>query len=113
MKKILLFAVLLISTLAIAQTGHFVTLSWIAPSDATAAGTMTVFRGIGDCSTNPTMNSVGSVAATVVTYNDPIGPGTYCYYLTHTENKTDSVPSNTAGAVLRPNAASGLTVTVK
>lgn len=107
------FTILMLSAMMQGQTGHSVTLTWVAPSDATASGIVTMYRGTGDCSTNPSMASVGTVVATVTTYVDAVSPGTYCYFATHTENKSESVASNNSVALLRPNAPSGLTLTVK
>lgn len=112
MKKVLL--VMLLSVAAVAQVAHTATVSWGLPIDATSTGTITVYRGVGDCSTNPLMSEVGTpVDVNLLKYVDPITPGIYCYYVIHTENKMDSVPSTTAVAVLRPNAASGITIVVK
>jgi hypothetical protein len=117
MRKILLLAVILMFCAALqAQApAHTATISWGVPVDATPAGThhrLSRYRRLLDESGDGSGRHSGGGDSELVS-SIRSTPGIYCYYVIHTENKMDSVPSTTAAAVLRPNAASGLTLTVK
>lgn len=96
-------------------TAHSVALAWTASSDAAANPTLTynVYRLVRVCpSGTPTgFTQVGTASAT--TYSDTaVSVGnTYCYYVTAQLNALQSVPSNTASAVILPAAPTALGAT--
>jgi hypothetical protein len=104
-----------------AQAAHSVALTWTASTDAAANPTLTynVYRLNGACpATAPTSVSgsgftkLNTAAITTTTFSDSgIAPGTYCYFSTAFLNATESIPSNTAQALVAPAAPTSLGVT--
>jgi hypothetical protein len=92
-----------------ARAQHSASLSWTASSDAAANSTLgyNVYRLTGACPASGTagFTKLNSTPVTSTTYSDTtIGPGSFCYYVTATLNGAESVPSNTASAVVLPGA---------
>ncbi|HEY2823073.1 MAG TPA: hypothetical protein VGJ06_18655 [Candidatus Acidoferrum sp.] len=92
-----------------ARAQHSASLSWTASSDAAANSALgyNVYRLAGACPASGTagFTKLNSTPVTTTTYSDTtIGPGSFCYYVTATLNGAESVPSNTAPAVILPGA---------
>jgi hypothetical protein len=88
---------------------HSVSLTWTASTDAAANPLLTynVYRLIGACPASGTAGFTKLNAAPVMTpaFTDAnVGLGNFCYYVTATLNGAESVPSNTASAVVLPGA---------
>lgn len=100
-KLFIAFAVLCLSTAAIAQSGHSVTIN----TTASAPGTATVLRANGSCPTSgvpssgTTLTSSLAVptAGTAVPYKDStvVDGNTYCYWVTYVATGGGSAVSNT------------------
>lgn len=89
---------------------HQAVLSWSAPSDATTGSTYNVYRAVGVCPTSGLgsltfvkLNSTGITGLSFTDTSVSVG-NSYCYYGTQVQGSAESVPSNTAGGTLRPNA---------
>src|SRR5215472_7281670 len=95
---VLAMLLLLTATLALAQGGHSVSLSWVLSTDDTTAGcaapntcSQTVYRASGACSTSSNFVSIGTPAASISTFTDStVVPGTYCYAVSFTQNGLES-----------------------
>ena len=108
--------VLALTFAAPAKAQHSVSLSWVASSDASANPTLgyNVYRLAGACPTSGTTGFTKLNAAPVTTpsfTDSTVGLGSVCYYVTATLNGAESVPSNTASAVVLPGAPSVLKIT--
>ena len=107
--------ILFTAVMLFAQSGHTVTLTWTASTDNGVQ--YNVYRASGVC-TNPlpTMTKLGTVST--LTYQDTgVAPGTYCYYVTATENGAESAYSATGSNFLslpiNPAPPTTLQITVK
>jgi hypothetical protein len=103
----LCFATLFLAAPARAQ--HSASLAWTASSDAAANPTIgyNVYRLAGACPATGTagFTKLTATPLTTTTFADTtVGLGTFCYYVTATLNGAESVPSNTASAVILPGA---------
>jgi hypothetical protein len=111
MKK-LLFALLLVSLTLLAQsggTGHTVSVSWNASTDAINNPTLsyTIYRGPGDCSNSLSLAKVGGTAN--VTFDDAgVAPGTYCYTVRSLLNGAESSNANLVLTVIVPAGPTGV-----
>ena len=101
---LLLLPLLLLSSPAKAQA-HSAVLSWNASPDAGVS--YNVYRLTGACPASGTagFTKLNAAAVTTLTYTDStVALGAVCYYVTATLNGAESVPSNTASAVVLPGA---------
>jgi hypothetical protein len=94
---------------------HSASLTWTASADAAANPTLgyNVYRLAGACPASGTtgFTKLNASPITTTTYSDAsVGLGTFCYYVTATLNGAESVPSNTASAVVLPGAPTLLKV---
>ena len=110
MKKALLqAATLLLAVSSFAQSTHSVVLNWTASSDAKANPTLTynVYRAPGNCSDPllPKPIKINSTPVRTVSFIDTsVSEGnSYCYIAKSALNGLESVPSNTAQAVILPS----------
>jgi hypothetical protein len=92
-----------------ARAQHSASLSWTASSDAAANPTLgyNVYRLAGACPASGTtgFTKLNTSPVTTTTFSDAsVGLGSFCYYVTATLNGAESVPSNTASAVILPGA---------
>ena len=119
MKLLRLFSLLLV-LFAVAQVAaaqsHTVTLTWNAPTDQVASSTYNVYRASGACPVSGlgtlTWAKINAAAITGLTYSDAgVAVGTFCYYATQVQNSAESLPSNTAPALVRPNTVT-ITITL-
>jgi hypothetical protein len=98
-----------------ARAQHSASLSWTASSDAAANPTLgyNVYRLAGACPASGTAGFTKLTATPLktTTFSDTtVSLGTFCYYVTATLNGAESVPSNTASAVILPGPATVLTI---
>lgn len=104
-----------LASMAAAQVAgtHSVALSWSAGGDGTTATTYHIYRALGACangvapSTLPTLSFVRldppNSAQSATNYTDAtVGVGAFCYYVTANLNASESNPSLTAGAAVKP-----------
>jgi hypothetical protein len=118
MRKFLIIAlVTFLACSAFAQTAHQATLTWAAGSDASATTTYNAYRAPAACPAtglgtltftkiNAAPITGGNAPGVSDTYIDKgLAEGIYCYYVTAQDSVTlaESLPSNTAGGVIRPN----------
>jgi hypothetical protein len=106
---------------ASAQTVHSVTLAATASSDAAANPTLTynVYRLNGACPATAPISVSGSgftkkntTPLATPSYTDSgIAPGAYCYFMTAFLNTVESIPSNTAQALVPVAVPTSLGVT--
>jgi len=99
-----------------ARAQHSASLSWTASSDAAANPTLgyNVYRLAGACPASGTsgFTKLNTSPVTATIYSDAtVGLGSVCYYVTATLNGAESVPSNTASAVVLPGAPTLLKIT--
>lgn len=92
-----------------AKAQHSASLTWTASTDAAANPTLgyNVYRLAGACPASGTagFTKLNSVSVTTTSFTDStISLGNACYYVTATLNGAESVPSNTASAVILPGA---------
>lgn len=115
MKKILVVLLLAIAAQAQTPLKHGEKVLWTAPPDATPASIYSVYRASGPCSTATGFAVVGQVTAVTTFSEDRPAATTDCYYVTHTLNGFESVPSAKAQGTTPndPNPPSGITVTPK
>jgi hypothetical protein len=117
MKRLLyLLPLLLVLPFPSRAQAHSVSLSWTASSDAAANPTLAynVYRISGACPASGTTGFVKLSASPVsgTTFTDSTVPlGQVCYYVTATLNGGESLPSNTAAAVILPGAPTSLKIT--
>src|SRR5208337_369101 len=100
----------------VAAQNHSVTLTWNLPTDAVASSTYNVYRASGACPVSGlgtlTWAKINTAWIAALTYSDSGVPvGSYCYYATQVQNGTESLPSNTAPALVRPNTVT-ITITL-
>lgn len=101
----------LFASLALAQSGRTVTLTWDDLLNP-AGTTYTVYRAAGACSGTPAYVSIATAVA-VKTYDDAgVSPGKYCYAVTANYNAEESEKCDPATAQVRPFKPTGLTVAV-
>lgn len=82
---------------------HQVVLTWQTPDDATALATYSIYRASGLCPQTAFAKIASGI--TTLSYTDSavqVGKS-YCYYGTHVESGSESVPSNTAGGTVTPH----------
>jgi hypothetical protein len=113
---LLAFLALALAFAAPAKAQHSASLSWTASSDAAANPSMgyNVYRLAGACPTSGTagFTKLNSTPVTTTSFTDStIALGNACYYVTATLNGAESVPSNTASAVILPGAPTLLKIT--
>lgn len=118
----LLLLILVSPSWASAQTAHSVSLAWTASADAAANPSLSynVYRLNGACPATAPVAVSGSgftklntTAIATTAYSDSsIAPGTYCYFSTAVLSATESIPSNTAQAVVLPATPTSLGITV-
>ena len=99
-----------------AKAQHSASLTWGASPDAAANPTLSynVYRLSGACPTSGTagFTKLNTTPVTTLTFTDStIALGNACYYVTATLNGAESVPSNTASAVVLPGAPTLLKIT--
>ena len=99
-----------------ARAQHSASLSWTASSDAAANPSLgyNVYRLAGACPASGTtgFTKLNASPVTATTFSDAtVGLGAACYYVTATLNGAESVPSNTASAVILPGAPTLLKIT--
>jgi hypothetical protein len=99
-----------------ARAQHSASLSWAASPDAAANPALgyNVYRLAGACPASGTAGFTKLTASPITTtaYSDAsVGLGSFCYYVTATLNGAESVPSNTAPAVVLPGAPTLLKIT--
>ena len=92
-----------------ARAQHSASLSWTASPDAAANPSLgyNIYRLSGACPTSGTagFTKLNATPISTTTYTDAsVGLGSFCYYVTATLNGAESVPSNTASAVVLPGA---------
>lgn len=110
-KAILLLAVLavmLFPGVSRAQA-HQAVLTWTAATDATTGTSYNVYRASGGCPISGlgslSFAKVNAATLTALTYTDSgLAVGVYCYYITQTQNASESIPSNTVGGPAKPNS---------
>jgi hypothetical protein len=107
---------LLLVLAAPARAQHSASLTWTASPDAATNPKLgyNVYRLAGACPASGTagFTKLNTTPLTTTTFSDTsVTLGTFCYYVTATLNGAESVPSNTASAVVLPGAASLLTIT--
>jgi hypothetical protein len=95
---------------------HSASLTWGASPDAAANPTLSynVYRLSGACPTSGTagFTKLNTTPVTTLTFTDStIALGNACYYVTATLNGAESVPSNTASAVVLPGVPTLLKIT--
>jgi hypothetical protein len=88
---------------------HSVSLTWTASTDAAANPLLSynVYRLVGACPASGTagFTKINTAAVVTPTFADAnVGLGSFCYYVTATLNGAESVPSNTASAVILPGS---------
>ena len=103
------FLALALTFAAPAKAQHSASLTWTASTDAAANPTLgyNVYRLAGACPASGTTGFTKLNTATVTTTSftdSAISLGNACYYVTATLNGAESVPSNTASAVILPGA---------
>ena len=84
---------------------HQVVLSWAAPDDATTFATYNIYRSSGLCPQSTGFSRSNATGITGLTFTDTsvqVGKS-YCYYGTHVEGTSESVPSNQAGGTVTPH----------
>ena len=108
--RIVLIALLVVST-GLAQTGtHNVTLNWTPSTDT--GGTVNVYRALAACSTNPTFTQLKTGVAAAGPFIDTgVAVGNFCYRVTAVVGGAESAPSNTASATVLPQSPTNLVVT--
>jgi hypothetical protein len=115
-------AIIWVSLMAMALTAgptlaqHSASLTWTASSDATANPTLgyNVYRLASACPATGTagFTKLNATPLTSTAFSDTnVGLGNSCYYVTATLNGAESVPSNTAPAVVLPGAPTLLKIT--
>jgi hypothetical protein len=110
------FLALALTFAAPAKAQHSASLTWTASTDAAANPTLgyNVYRLAGACPASGTTGFTKLNTATVTTTSftdSTISLGNACYYVTATLNGAESVPSNTASAVILPGAPTLLKIT--
>lgn len=108
-----LFSLILLAAASAMAAPHSVVLNWTASTDIGIAYNM--YRLNGSCPTGAPsgFTKINTASITGTTFTDSgMAPGSYCYYMTATLNGAESVPSNTAAAVILPAAPTGLQATV-
>lgn len=115
-KRAVLVAVLGLTLPALASA-HSVGLTFTKSTDDTGAAGQgyIAWRLSGTCPANVTTTAgFTSLNATLFTGNtftdSTVVPGNYCYIVTFTAASAQSVPSNTAGALILPAAPTNVTV---
>ena len=103
------FLALALTFAAPARAQHTASLTWTASTDAAANPTLgyNVYRLAGACPTSGTagFSKLNTATVTTTSFTDStIALGNACYYVTATLNGAESVPSNTASAVILPGA---------
>lgn len=109
LSAVIALCVSLIFFAAPARAQHSASLSWTASPDATANASLgyNVYRLSGACPASGTagFTKLNATPVTTTTFTDAtVGLGSFCYYVTATLNGAESVPSNTASAVVLPGA---------
>jgi hypothetical protein len=99
-----------------ARAQHSASLSWNASPDAAANSSLgyNVYRISGACPASGTagFTKLNATPVATTTFTDAtVGLGSFCYYVTATLNGAESVPSNTASAVILPGAPTLLKLT--
>lgn len=124
MKRLAFLAVLLLLAVSPAFAAHSVKLTWVASTDAQPGLTYNLYKAAGTIGAGnsvscpatgtPAMTGWSSVTTGIqngtLTYTDTtvtVGSAD-CYYATSTLNGLESVPSNTASAVILPAAPTSL-----
>lgn len=92
-----------------ARAQHSASLSWTASPDAAANPSLgyNIYRLSGACPASGTagFTKLNATPVTTTSFSDAtVGLGSFCYYVTATLNGAESVPSNTASAVVLPGA---------
>jgi hypothetical protein len=112
-----LFISILAVVMPIVASAHSVSLTFTKSVDDTGATGQgyTMYRLSGTCPANVTttagFTALNSTLFTVNSYTDStVVPGAYCYVATFTASSSQSVPSNTAPAVILPAAPTNVTV---
>ena len=110
------FLVLALVFAAPAKAQHSASLTWTASTDAAANPTLgyNVYRLAGACPASGTagFTKLNTVTVSTTSFTDStISLGNACYYVTATLNGAESVPSNTASAVILPGAPTLLKIT--
>ena len=110
----LLAALFLTSLALLAQSGHSVTLTWLAPTDVQPASAYNIYRGDGGCTGTPAYKKINTAPIAALTYVDTVvvAGATYCYVATHTLNGGESAYSNTAQAIIPVSAPRSLTISI-
>jgi hypothetical protein len=95
---------------------HSASLTWTASPDATVNPTIgyNVYRLAGACPATGTtgFTKLNATPLTNTAFSDTnVGLGNFCYYVTATLNGVESVPSNTAPAVILPGSPTLLKIT--
>jgi len=108
-----LFLALVCAGVLCAQSAHTVALTWTDTTNP-AGTSYNVYRAAGACTGSPAFAKIGSTPVSVKTYTDSAvaSASTYCYQVTAVLNGVESVPSNSAPAVIPPDPPSGLSVVV-
>jgi hypothetical protein len=99
-----------------ARAQHSASLAWTASSDAAANPGLgyNVYRLAAACPASGTtgFTKLNTAAVSTTSFTDStVGLGNVCYYVTATLNGAESVPSNTASAVVLPGAPTLLKIT--
>ena len=109
MRKLLL--VLLLTAPLFAQSTKTATLTWKDTANPSGT-TYTIYKAPGSCTATPVFAKLASGVA-VLTYNDTVGVGTYCYQVTANFGGAESSPSNSAQAAVNPFPPQTLQITVQ
>lgn len=96
------------TNVAAAQTAHQAVITWAAATDAVASSTYNVSRASGACPATGlgslVFAKINAAPVAALTFTDAgLSVGTYCYFVSQVQSGAESIPSNTAGGVVRPN----------
>ena len=102
---------LLVVSMAFAQTTHSVNLTWVDANNP-AGTTYSVYRATGLCSGTPTFSKLATAIATKTYSDTTVTVGNYCYNVTATFNSAEGPASNLVNPLIAPFAVQ-LSVTVQ
>ena len=107
-----LILLMIAAVLAVAQSGHSVTLNWGIDGNPTGT-TYTAYRATGLCSGTPGYSKIAEGITERTFVDDTVQAGNYCYVVTATANGMESAHSNTAQAPVPAFPPTGLQVEVQ
>lgn len=111
--KSLIFLFIILASMAQAQAGRSVIVSWTDPNTGLTGQTYSVYRAPGLCSGTPVFAKIAT-GLTQKTFTDPsVAPGLYCYTATVSANSIESPQASSVSATVGPLALTGINVVVQ